>query len=128
MAHTRDSLNWTSVSLYSKQRLIMRIVGDSESEGPRGSHTGSEGREPAEVINGFSSGALVVSIGSIVMSFLWYPGALILSALSIVLGAVGLTRQDGRGMAAAGLAIGVLMTAFLVLAPLLFVKLYSVAI
>lgn len=31
-----------------------------------------------------------------------------LTPLAIVLGAVGLTKEDGRGMAAAGLAIGVL--------------------
>ena len=70
---------------------------------------GEEAKPQVTPINGFSSGALVCSIGGVVSTLIMHPGlGGLLAALSIVLGAVGLTKPDGRGMAAAGLAISVL--------------------
>ena len=60
--------------------------------------------EPKE--NGCGWGAAICAVGAVVADFMMLPLALGLSILAVILGAIGVTRQSGRGVAAFGLASG----------------------
>ncbi|MBQ7506211.1 MAG: DUF4190 domain-containing protein [Lachnospiraceae bacterium] len=55
-----------------------------------------------------SIAALILGIVGVVFDFIFFPVGLIASIVAIILGAIGRKKVEGKGMATAGLVLGII--------------------